>query len=212
MKKIRKVLPIIEQEYPTYRWLLLTLSSKSCQIQEVRQNLHWMVESWRRLVRQKNFPAVGWIRVTEVTRGKEKLAYPQFHCLLLVKSSYFGHNYLSHQKWVALWQSSLRVDYSPMLSSLTIKKEQRLVLEIFRFCCQTPEFNQNDDWLIQLAPQLNRVKTLATGGIIKQYIQQFNLHNPEKLVEPTEDANEIDDGYLYLNWNKNNAHPQNHHQ
>ena len=68
-----------------------------------------MNKAWQRLIQRKLFPAIGWLRSTEVTRGKDGSAHPHFHCLLLVSSSYFsGKGYLKQNDWVEMWRSSLR--------------------------------------------------------------------------------------------------------
>lgn len=88
--KAYKVLPKIIAEFPTYRWLFVTLTLRNCPIEDLRSTLTWMHESFKRMTKLKDFPAVGWIKSTEVTRGKDGSAHPHFHCLLMVQSRYFG--------------------------------------------------------------------------------------------------------------------------
>ena len=67
-----------------------------------------MNSAWQRLAQTKRFKGVvkGFIRTTEVTRGKDgdMMAHPHFHALLLVDSSYFARNYIKQLEWVEMWQ------------------------------------------------------------------------------------------------------------
>lgn len=121
--KAYQILPLIVEKYPKYRWLFLTLTVRNCPIDELRETLVWMNKSWQRLSQLQRFPAVGWIKSMEVTRGKDGSAHPHFHCLLLVKPGYFsGQEYLKQTEWVELWKRSLRVDYQPILDIQSVKK------------------------------------------------------------------------------------------
>ncbi|WNN88804.1 protein rep [Gloeocapsopsis dulcis] len=107
--KAYQALPKVKQDYPKYRWLFLTLTVKNCPIYELQKTLDWMNKSFVRLTKLKDFPAIGWIKSVEVTRGKDGNAHPHIHCLLMVAPSYFGLNYLSQERWVELWQKSARL-------------------------------------------------------------------------------------------------------
>lgn len=68
--KAYKVLPKIVEAYPKHRWLFLTLTQKNCKITELRQVLTAMNKGFKRLVELKAFPAIGWLKSVEVTRGE----------------------------------------------------------------------------------------------------------------------------------------------
>ena len=118
-----KVLPKIVEAYPTHRWLFLTLTQKNVPITELRQTLVAMNRAFQRLSQLKIFPAVGWLRSTEVTKGKNGTAHPHFHCLLMVPASYFGRGYIKQSEWVGMWRKSLRVDYNPVIDVQSVKTE-----------------------------------------------------------------------------------------
>ena len=110
-------LPEIQQAYPKARWLFLTLTVRNPDITDLRATLQAMNQAWRRLVVRKEFKRVtGWIRTTEVTRGKDGSAHPHFHCLLMVPSGYFaGKNYVTQARWTELWQECARLDYLSLI-------------------------------------------------------------------------------------------------
>jgi plasmid rolling circle replication initiator protein Rep len=113
-----KVLPQIVEKYPTHRWLFLTLTQKNVPIGELRDTLTEMNRSFRKMVDYSRFPSVGWLRSTEVTRGRDGNAHPHFHCLLMVPASYFsGRGYLKQADWVEMWRKARQLDYNPVLGN-----------------------------------------------------------------------------------------------
>ncbi|MDK6280879.1 protein rep, partial [Escherichia coli] len=65
-------LPKIVAEYPDARWLFLTLTVRNCPITELGDTLTVMNAAFQRLKDRKEFRGVlGWVRTTEVTRGKD---------------------------------------------------------------------------------------------------------------------------------------------
>lgn len=112
--KAYQALPRAKQDYPKYRWLFLTLTVRNCPVQEIRKTLDWMNKSFVRLTKLKEWPAVGWIKSIEVTRGKDGNARPHIHCLLMVAPSYFGAIYpknagLNYGKSQRDWTTSLKL-------------------------------------------------------------------------------------------------------
>ena len=115
--------PRIIADYPKHRFIFLTLTARNCPLTELRQRLAEMSKAWERLSKRKQFPADGWLRNVEVTRGKDDYAHPHYHALLMVKPSYFGGDYyLSQKKWTALWRQSMRLDYDPIVHVQVIKQ------------------------------------------------------------------------------------------
>jgi plasmid rolling circle replication initiator protein Rep len=104
--------PRIYAAHPEMRYIMLTLTVRNCSISELRATVDQMAKSWERLTKRKDFPALGFVRSLEVTRGDNGSCHPHFHILLAVPPSYFGHSYLSKDKWAALWLQSLHLEKS----------------------------------------------------------------------------------------------------
>lgn len=202
--KAYKVIPQIQEQYPKHRWLFVTLTVRNCPITELRSTLTWMNESFKRLTKLKDWPATGWLKSVEVTRGKVGDAHPHFHCLLLVKPSYFSHGYLSQAKWCELWQKSLRVDYQPMLDVQAVKKGQSpmsLVPELLKYCTKESDLVADREWFLELTRQMKNMRCISTGGILKDFLQELE-QEPEDLVGHEEDSTEVDEGHLYFGWKR----------
>ena len=58
-------------DYPSSRWLFLTLTVRNCEIGELGTVLTAMNAAFKRMEKRKELsPVQGWIRATEVTRGR----------------------------------------------------------------------------------------------------------------------------------------------
>lgn len=201
-----KILPKIVDAYPTYRWLFVTLTVKNCPITELRVTLSWMHESFKRMTKLKVFPAVGWIKSTEVTRGKDGSAHPHFHCLFMVPPGYFGRNYMKQSEWVELWKKSLRIDYNPVLDVQAIKKENSpaiLVPEILKYCTKESDLTADKEWFLELTRQMHKTRAIATGGILKEYFSELE-EEPDDLIGKDDEEDSIDEGHLYFGWKRKN--------
>jgi plasmid rolling circle replication initiator protein Rep len=198
-----KVLPKIVKDFPTHRWLFLTLTVKNCHITKLKETLTWMNKSWQRLTQLKAFPAEGWLRSTEVTRGRDGSAHPHFHCLLVVKPGYFGKNYIKQDEWVAMWRRSLRIDYNPVLDVQAVKKGQQLmqlVPELLKYCVKESDLVVDREWFIELTRQLHKMKGVVVGGVLRQYLAELEKE-PDDLIGEDEDGEDTpDEGHLYFGW------------
>ena len=203
--KAYRILPKIVEDFPKYRWLFLTLTVKNCAIAELKSTLQWMNKAWQRLTQRKIFPAAGWLRSTEVTRGKDRTAHPHFHCLLLVSSNYFcGRGYIKQAQWVELWRSCLKVDYNPILDVQAVKKGKQpmdLVPEILKYCVKESDMVGDKEWFLELTRQMHKMKCVTTGGVLKNYLKDLESE-PEDLIGKDEDEVSVDEGHLYFGWRR----------
>ena len=202
--KAFKILPMVVEAYPKHRWLFLTLTVRNCKITELKDTLQWLNKSWQRMSQRKKFPAIGWIRSTEVTRGRDGSAHPHFHCLLLVKPSYFGKYYMRQKDWVELWRSCLRIDYNPVLDIRPVKQGRQpmeLVPEILKYCVKESDLVADREWFLELTRQMHKMRTVATGGVLKEYLKQLE-QEPEDLIgkDETKTEDEVDEGNLCAKW------------
>lgn len=202
--KAFKILPMVVEAYKNHRWLFLTLTVRNCKITELRDTLQWLNQSWQRMSQRKKFPAIGWIRSTEVTRGKDGSAHPHFHCLLLVKPSYFGKYYMKQHEWVELWRTCLRIDYNPVLDIRPVKRGKQpmeLVPEILKYCVKESDLVADKEWFLELTRQMHKMRTVATGGVLKEYLKMLE-QEPEDLIGKHEikTEDEVDEGHLYFGW------------
>ncbi|MBD0362293.1 MAG: protein rep [Coleofasciculus sp. C3-bin4] len=202
--KAYKVLPKIVQDYPGHRWLFLTLTVKNVEISELKATLQHMNRSFQRLSQRRIWPAEGWLRSTEVTRGRNGTAHPHFHCLLMVCSGYFGKNYINQDEWVELWRDALRVDYNPILDCRAVKRGKQpmqLVPELLKYCTKESDLVADREWFLELTRQMHKMKCITTGGVLKEYLKELEAE-PEDLIGQSEEPQEQDEAELYFAWQR----------
>ena len=206
-----EALPRIISDYPTYRYLFLTLTVKNPPLSELKSTINLMNKAWRKLTQRKVFPAKGWIKSLEVTREKNGFAHPHFHIVLIVPASYFaGHSYMTQRQWTELWKASLKVNYTPIVNISAVKTknncsnldEQKrlligLVTEILKYTIKESDLVFNAEWLMGLTQQLYKVRAIALGGIFKQRLSEAD---PEDLISEsceTVNINKVDSRFLF---------------
>lgn len=202
--KAYKVLPKIVENYPTSRWLFLTLTVKNVAIAELKETLQHMNRSFQRLSQRRAWPAEGWLRSTEVTRGRNGTAHPHFHCLLMVRPGYFGKNYIRQDEWVELWRNALRIDYDPVLDCRAVKRGKQpmqLVPELLKYCTKESDLVSDREWFLELTRQMHKMKCITTGGILKEYLKELEAE-PEDLIGEGDDPQVQDEAELYFGWRR----------
>ena len=230
-----KALPKICADYPRGRFLFLTLTVRNCPLEDLRDTIAWMNASWLKMIRRKNFPALGWIKCIEVSRSETDLAHPHFHCLLMVNESYFKYGYISQANWTKMWKECLKIDYTPIVNIKRVKNrkhnskhsvytgndttvnntDNRIVdnpvddiiagvLETIKYSVKPADLIGEDhlfvtpqDWLAELTRQLHKTRSIALGGIFKQYLSE---DEPEDLInaEIEEETDLDEEGYNYI--------------
>lgn len=203
--KAYKILPHVVADYPRYRWLFITLTVKNCQVEELRTTLDAINRAFKRLTELKAWPAKGWVKSVEVTKGRDGIsAHPHLHILAMVAPSYFSHGYLSKVKWVALWQQCLRIDYEPILDIRAIAKQHDpkvIIPEILKYQVKEPDLVANREWFLELTRQLHNTRAVAIGGVLRKYMQELE-EEPEDLIGKDEETDEIDEGSLSFRWQR----------
>jgi len=187
--------PKIIEAYPKGRWLFVTFTVVNPPVKELKTTLQQMNKAWKRLVQRKNFPAIGFVRSVEVTRGKQGDAHPHFHVLMLVPGSYFGANYIKHEEWRKMWQSALQVDYLPMVNVQAIKPRPDhppekgiaiAICEVLKYGVKVSDLVADKEWLLEVTKQLHKTRAYSVGGVLKDFISD---QEPEDLIG-SEDADD----------------------
>lgn len=201
--KAYQVLPRIVENFPTHRWLFITLTLKNVPITELKNTLAKMNQGFGRMVKLKKFPGVGWLRSTEVTKGRDGNAHPHFHCLVLVSRSYFGRNYLNKTEWIEMWQKSMRLDYKPIIDVQSVKEgnqPMQLVPELLKYATKESDMASDREWFLELTRQMFKMRCVATGGVLKEYLKELE-NEPDNLIGESDLAEE-EYGRLYFGWKK----------
>jgi len=205
----------IKTLYPTHRWVFLTLTVRNCDLVDLKDTLKHMNASWQRMIQTVAFKngIAGFIRTTEVTRGKDgnMRAHPHYHALLLVKPSYFsGKNYIKQSEWVEMWQKALRADYAPSVNVKTVKQFSDGQLD--KAICETLKYSVKPDdltlkrdsgaWLHEMTRQTFKMRFIATGGVLKGVLKPEDEITQQDMITTSEEAEETDDRRIAFQYRK----------
>lgn len=180
-------IPALQEQFPTHRWLFLTLTVRNCPLDQLRETIQHMNKSWQRLIQRKDWPAIGWARATEVTRGDDGSAHPHFHVLLMVPSNYFTKNYVKQEEWTQRWCDSARLDYTPIVDVRTVKSKkegqtlQAAVVETLKYATKAEDSLTDPKWLYGITEQLHKLRFIATGGALKNILKE-DMSNAEMIA------------------------------
>ena len=203
-----KALPKVIEDYPNARYLFQTLTLKNCAIEDLKETIFHLNKSFRAMAKLKYFPAIGYIKTVEVTRGKCGDAHPHLHVLMMVKSDYFGRNYIKKKEWCAWWKRAVKVDYTPIIDIQAIEPKDSLtgiLAEVIKYQTKPNDLIFSDrDWFLEYTRQIHGTKAFALGGIFKKYFKDLDKEETteEMIGSNDEGGNDIEEGELFFNWRK----------
>ncbi len=209
--RLGKALPAIQKDYPRVRWLHLTLAVRNCEITSLRATLKLMNSAWKRLTLLKKFPAIGFFKSLEITRGEDGTAHPHFHILLMIEPNYFnGRNYINQKEWIEMWKKALRVDYNPTAHIQSIKdisgSDNLLdaIKEVAKYTVKGDDLIAEKGWLEELTRQVRKTRAISLGGILKQYLSDNESTNEELILGETiiDDSNPMTDPQYLARWDR----------
>lgn len=214
-----EALPKVVAEYPKARWIFLTLTVRNCEIGQLGDTLKHMNLAWNKFIKREDLKAIdGWIRSTEVTRSSQGEAHPHFHCLMMVKPSFFTHSYVKQSRFADLWQESLKSNYTPLVDVRTIKpkKGQDLsnssvdflrgaVAETLKYSVKSSDLKSDDKWFLELTRQTFKKRFIATGGVLKNVLRLEDETNQD-LILGDNDGSSDDLGSVRFGWQSTVKH------
>lgn len=105
--------------------------------------------------------------------------HPHFHVLMNVLPSYFSganRHYLSHDKWIEMWQASARLNYPPSVNVKAIpsyaKNLEKMLPEILKYQTKVGDLCFDANWLYELSKQMKGFRSIAIGGDLKDYLRK----------------------------------------
>lgn len=190
--RIHRALPRLVADFPQCRFLFATFTVKNCSVDLLRFTLNQMCQGWKRLTELKVFPAIGWVRSVEVTRGRIGDAHPHFHSLLMTQPEYFTTGYLKQPEWAELWRQCCRLTYKPVVDIRVVDPdhepwrrrgimvEHRLwnaVSEVLKYSVKVSDMLKDDRWFLTVSDELHKTRAVAVGGVLKQYLREREREN-----------------------------------
>lgn len=214
--RLYQALPRLLMDFPDARFLFATFTVRNCAVEVVRYTLKLLAEGWKRLTELALWPAIGWVRSTEITRGKDGSAHPHLHALLMVKPDYFGEWYLQQHEWAQMWGESVRLNYRPVVDVRAIKQNKKrsslkvnnvnvshmwfIVSEILKYSVKPSDMMRDHDWFLALSDQVVKTRAVAVGGVLRPYLK--TRRRDDLTAEPGEEAPPTSSSLLFFGWER----------
>lgn len=185
--QMSKVLDIAKAD--GYQFIFLTLTMRNCTADALSDELTHILLSFNRLMKYKDVQKAvnGYYRGCEVTHNIRTDEYhPHLHVVLAVRPSYFSHSYISHDKWVALWQRALQVQYTPVVDIRKCRGGAKAIAEACKYAVKPSDILNFDDWdmtvdtLRVLDKALENRRFVGLGGILKEIHKKLHLDDMEE--------------------------------
>ena len=210
--------PKIVADYPDSRWMFLTLTVRNCDIADLGDTLTAMNAAFQRMKDRKEFkPVQGWIRTTEVTRGRDGSAHPHFHTLMMVPPSMLsGRAYVEHYRWVELWRDCLRADYDPNVDVRSVKPRKPkegeslacataelvrgAVSETLKYSTKPSDMVADSEWFLELTRQTHKRRFVATGGALKDVLKLEQETDQDMVIGDDISEGDDDGSRLAFGW------------
>jgi len=199
------------KDHTKSRFIFATFTVRNCRITELKASLFRMNSAFNGMTQTVLFKTrvQGWTRTTEVTRGTDDSAHPHFHCIFVVKPSYFTHKYITQAAWAELWQKALGTDYMPIVDIRAVKEIEGALLEVSKMISGYSvkvdgSLHQHSDWFIEYQRQVKGSRFFAAGGLVKRYLKA--VREPETgddIVEPlSQGSPDVETTVTVFDWNR----------
>jgi plasmid rolling circle replication initiator protein Rep len=181
---------------PKWSGVFLTLTVKNCQLADLRSTITEMHQSLKRLSKVSAWPTSYWMRRTEVTVAKEagsiSSVHPHMHCLLLVRPSYWGKDYIKQLRWQQEWQMAARLDYAPVVDVRRAKarpEDDQLhgvapvsaVVEAAKYASKATDLLALGDELPEFHHQMKGLRLYGVSKDLQQYVKAGEVSADELL-------------------------------
>ena len=171
-----------------YKNLFLTLTVKNVEITELHEAFEDIFYSFNKFLKNKRIKETikGYFRALEITYNfKSRTFHPHLHLILAVPASYFSKTYISQADFTNIWQSSLAVNYTPVVDirkfrdAKGVAEASKYVIKADdRFLKKIPH-----EALYMLRLELQNVRLLGSGGIYRQIARELKLELNNDIVE-----------------------------
>lgn len=200
-----RIVDYIKTESPDNEFLFLTVTLKNTPT--LSDGLTSIMKGFNNLTHDRTFRRVakGFMRSLEITYNEDfKTWHPHIHCVLSVGGEYFKSDYLSHEKWLNLWNRAARVTYS---AGLYIEKVHgditSQVAEISKYAVKPSSLSVDEVSDIEVYSDLisctyNR-RLRSYGGNFKKAMRALGINLIDDYTEYYEREKE---GCNYLIFNK----------
>lgn len=225
--QVKNICQSIQSDFPTYKYLLLTLTVPNVKAEQLSDEIKHLHQSWHRMSRRSFFQKSikGWFRALEVTYNGERDDYhPHIHVLLCVPPSYFKKTYISRDRWLEYWQEATRYSHITQVDVRAIRPNKnrpesdaitsaaaevgKYATKPSNYVCKAPngQYFAVHKVVRELAEGIARKRMVAFGGVMKDYHLKLEQQDVDSdsvdLVHIDDDSKAIDAVMVHIyRWN-----------
>ena len=192
--QIFKVLHAAVAEVPKMRFVFLTLTVRNVKGEDLNSTITEMLKGFKALfdLKEVDKPTLGYVRNLEVTYNAQRDDFhPHIHVLMGVKSDYFANHYISHARWVEMWNHLLKLDYEPQVHVKAVRKRNDeqvpagMAMEIGKYIAKAEEYlhegneELTDRIIGTLAAALKGRRLIGFGKLFRKLHKELNLSDIE---------------------------------
>lgn len=215
--------PTFAAENPNMMYIYAVLTVRNPEMQDLRSTLSDMTKAWAKMRKRKAFRFVkGWIRTTEITKGKDGNPHPHFNLLMVVDKNYFkSKEYLNKMQWVELWQSCAKLDYEPSVYVSKVRKRKGkedgtassamdAAKEVFKYSVKEADLVDDAPFLLGLTKEIQGLRFFAAGGCFKDLLavdedgEGGDVTDDELLGKNEENHEKVTNFRLAFSWMQGN--------
>jgi len=187
-KQAMQVLHALHEREGEQRYVFMTLTVKNCLGANLSATITDMQMAFKRLSKRITYMQAvkGHIKALEVTHNAVTNEYhPHLHVLAVVNENYFKEFYITNEQLVKEWQSSLKVDYAPIVDIRAVrtnKADDEIVagaLETVKYSIKTKDILHSDNVFITYIQAMRGKRCIAYAGILKALHKELNLADIE---------------------------------
>jgi len=176
---VRHRLARTHDQHSGMRMIYLTLTVRDPPLSELRATVKRMQRAYTKLraTRHWRLNVIGDMRFLEVVPDTvhDDYAHPHFHCILLVRASMWGgKDYLSQERWQAIWAQCLGQEDLPHVHAERVKGLDATALmneaearTRYSLKPMLPEDVPAQAWICETIKQLKGLRTVTAGGELR---------------------------------------------
>jgi Replication protein len=97
----------------------------------------------------------------------------------------------------------MRLDYNPIMDIQAVRQgisPSSLIPELLKYCTKESDMVADREWFLELTNQLHKMRAIATGGVLKEYLRELE-DEPDDLIGEDDELGE-DYGRLLFGWKR----------
>ena len=201
-----------KQQRPDGRWILVTLTIRNVDSNDIANSLDILVHAWDNLRHRREWERcfIGGARSIEITRNQETGTYhPHLHALLECCDSYYSDQYLTHARLLDYWRDAVSVytgfydrDLRVDLRAADAREDAvGSVREVSKYILKsTPLLEAPLEDLDELAAAVHGRRLVAYTGTIRKAMRELAISDEGDQMDDMAVCREVAVDRVILRW------------